>query len=37
MYKIRAYYLQYCGSYAVDAGRWTPDKDEDDGQFWRIR
>ena len=32
MYTIRAYYLQYCGSYAphrrrrtMDAGRWTMD------------
>ena len=32
MYTIRAYYLQYCGSYAphrrrrmMDAGRWTVD------------
>ena len=32
MYTIRAYYLQYCGSYAphrrrrmMDDGRWTPD------------
>ena len=32
MYTIRAYYLQYCGSYAphrrrrtLDAGRWTMD------------
>ena len=25
MYTIRAYYLQYCGSYAPHRRRWTPD------------
>ena len=25
MYTTRAYYLQYCGSYALHRRRWTPD------------